>query len=383
MNETKTRHYLDYNATTPVRPEVIEAVCAAMSTIGNSSSVHAEGRAARAIVEEGREKLRALVNAPVNGVILTGGGTEAIHYALNGTVKTGAVSRIFVSAIEHAAVPANAAETGVPVETIPAAKSGVADLQWLKDRLKSYDVKRAGGFLVCLMLANNETGVIQPVRDAADIVHDAGGLLFVDAAQAVGKVPVNFVMSGADLMAVTAHKFGGPIGVGALIAGPNLPLHPVMRGGGHESNRRAGTHNVPAIAGLGVACDLAPSTIAKAPVIAAMRDRMQSAAEDAGAVIWGKGEARLPGTLSLSAPGFSSATQLMTMDLAGIAISSGSACSSGKTKPSHVLSAMGADDELAKCGIRVSMGWNSTEEDVDAFRREWPEAYKRVKARAA
>lgn len=383
MNETKTRHYLDYNATTPVRPEVIEAVCAAMSTIGNSSSVHAEGRAARAIVEEGREKLRALVNAPVNGVILTGGGTEAIHYALNGTVKTGAVSRIFVSAIEHAAVPANAAETGVPVETIPAAKSGVADLQWLKDRLKSYDVKRDGGFLVCLMLANNETGVIQPVTDAADIVHDAGGLLFVDAAQAVGKVPVNFVMSGADLMAVTAHKFGGPIGVGALIAGPNLPLHPVMRGGGHESNRRAGTHNVPAIAGLGVACDLAPSTIAKAPVIAAMRDRMQSAAEDAGAVIWGKGEARLPGTLSLSAPGFSSATQLMTMDLAGIAISSGSACSSGKTKPSHVLSAMGADDELAKCGIRVSLGWNSTEEDVDAFRREWPEAYKRVKARAA
>jgi cysteine desulfurase len=380
---TATRHYLDYNATTPVRPEVIDAVARAMATIGNSSSVHAEGRSARAIVEEGREKLRALINAPVNGVIITGGGTEAIHYALNGVVRNGSVKRIFVSAIEHAAVPGNAAETGVPVETIPVMKSGVADVQWLRDRLKNWDAKRDGGFLVCLMFANNETGVLQPAREAADIVHEKGGLLFVDAAQAVGKVPVNFTMSGADLMAVTAHKFGGPIGVGALVAGPNLPLHPVMRGGGHEQNRRAGTHNVPAIAGLGVACDLAPSSIEKAPMIASLRDRMQEAAEGAGAVVWGKGEARLPGTLSMSAPGFSSQTQLMAMDLAGIAISSGSACSSGKTKPSHVLAAMGAGDDLATSGIRVSLGWNSKEEDADAFCREWPAAYARVKSRAA
>ena len=379
---TAARHYLDYNATTPVRPEVIDAVAHAMATIGNSSSVHEEGRGARAIVEEGREKLRALVNAPVNGVILTGGGTEAIHYALNGTVKTGGVKRIFVSAIEHAAVPANAAETGVAVETIPALKSGVADIEWLQHRLKSYDAKRDGGFLVCLMFANNETGIIQPVTEAAGVAHDKGGLLFVDAAQAVGKVPVNFMMSGADLMAVTAHKFGGPIGVGALIAGPNLPLHPILRGGGHEQNRRAGTHNVPAIAGLGVACDLAPSSIAKAPKIAAMRDRMQDAAQGAGAHIWGEGLARLPGTLSMSAAGFASQTQLMAMDLAGIAISSGSACSSGKTKPSHVLSAMGVGDELASCGIRVSLGWNSTDADADAFCREWPAAYQRVKARS-
>lgn len=383
MTEVKTRHYLDYNATTPVRPEVIDAVARAMAMIGNSSSAHAEGRRARVIVEEGREKLRTLVNAPVNGVIITGGGTEAIHYALNGTVKNGSVRRIFVSAIEHAAVPTNAAETGVPVETIPATTSGVADLQWLKDRLQDYDAIRDGGFLVCLMFANNETGVIQPVTEAADITHEKGGLIFVDAAQAVGKIPVNFVMADADLMAVTAHKFGGPVGVGALIAGPNLPLHPVMRGGGHEQNRRAGTHNVPAIAGLGVACDLASSYIAQARSIAAMRDRMQQAAEDAGAHIWGKGQDRLPGTLSLSAPGFASQTQLMAMDLAGIAISSGSACSSGRTKPSHVLTAMGADAALATCGIRVSLGWKSADEDVDAFCREWPAAYKRVLARAA
>ncbi len=377
-----TRHYLDHNATTPVRPEVVEAVARAMGVIGNSSSVHAEGRAARAIVEEGREKLRSLINAPMNGVIITGGGTEAIHYALNGTVKTGAVNRIFVSAIEHAAVPANACETGAPVETIPATASGHADLVWLRDRLKTHDVKRDGGFLVCLMLANNETGVIQPVTEAADIAHERGGLLFVDAAQAVGKIPVNFMMSGADLMAVTAHKFGGPIGVGALVAGPNLALHPVMRGGGHEENRRAGTHNVPAIAGLGAACDRAPETVANGAAFAAMRDRMQMAAEASGAVIWGRDAARLPGTLSLSASGFKSPTQLMAMDLAGVAISSGSACSSGKTKPSHVLAAMGADEALASSGIRVSLGWNSTDDDADAFCREWPEAYKRVKDQA-
>lgn len=378
-----TRHYLDHNATTAVRPEVIAAVARAMATTGNSSSVHAEGRAARAIVEEGREKLRTLINAPVNGVIFTGGGTEAIHYALHGTVRSGAVKRIFVSAIEHAAVPANAAETGVPVETIPATRAGHADLDWLRDRLKTHDARREGGFLVCVMVANNETGVIQPVTEAADITHEKGGLLFADAAQAVGKIPVNFVMSGADLMAVTAHKFGGPIGVGALIVAPNLPLHPVMRGGGHEENRRAGTHNVPAIAGLGAACEAAPATIAKGPAIAALRDRCQAAAEEAGAIIWGKDAARLPGTLSLSASGFNSPTQLMAMDLAGIAISSGSACSSGKTKPSHVLSAMGADETLAACGIRVSLGWNSTDADADAFVREWPAAYARVKARAA
>ncbi len=377
------RVYLDHNATSPVRPEVIAAVAETMASVGNSSSVHAEGRAARAVMEEAREKLRALVNAPVNGVIFTSGGTEAIHYALHGLARKGAIKRIFASAIEHAAVPSNAATTGLPVETIPARADGLADLDWLRARLKTYDAAREGGFLVCLMVANNETGAVQPVAEAAEIAHDAGGLLFADAAQSVGKIPVNFFTLGADLMALTAHKFGGPIGVGALIAGPNLPLDPVMRGGGHEMNRRAGTSNVPALAGLGVAAELARDSLAKAAFIAALRDRMQAAAEAAGATVWAKGVARLPGTLSLSAPGFSSQTQLMALDLAGIAISSGSACSSGKTKPSHVLLAMGADEMLAACGIRVSLGWNSTEDDADAFCREWPSAYARVKTRAA
>lgn len=382
MTEVR-RHYLDYNATTPVRPQVVEAVAEAMRAVGNSSSVHEEGRRALGLVEEAREKLRRLVNAPQNGVIFTSGGTEAIHYALHGAARSGRVKRVFVSAIEHAAVSANAASADVSVETIPARPSGVVDLDWLEDRLKDDGAAREGGFLVCVMLANNETGVIQPVEEAARIAHERGGLLFVDAAQAVGKIPVNFVMSGADMMAVTGHKFGGPIGVGALVVQPNLPLEPVMRGGGHELNRRAGTHNVPAIVGLGVACELAADSLARAPAIAALRDRMQEAAETAGARAWGKEAPRLPGTLSLSAPGFPSETQLMAMDLAGIAISSGSACSSGKARPSHVLAAMGAGEAEARSSIRVSIGWATTEEDAEAFIREWPAAYRRVKARAA
>lgn len=377
------RHYLDHNATAPARAEVIDVVAAAMRAVGNASSVHAEGRAARGLVETAREALRALVNAPVNGVIFTSGGTEAIHYALHGLSGAGAIRRIFVSAIEHAATLDNAASTGLPVEIIPARGDGLVDLAAFAARLEYYDATRNGAFLACLMLANNETGAIQNVAEAAEIAHRAGGLLFVDAAQAVGKIPVNFVMSGADLMALTAHKFGGPVGVGALIVSPNLPLAPIFRGGGQEMNRRAGTTNIAGIAGLGVAARLAQENLARGAILARLRDRMQAAAEAAGAVIWAKDVARLPGTLSLSAPGFLSSTQLMTMDLAGLAVSAGSACSSGKTKPSHVLKAMGADDTLATTALRVSLGWNSTEDDADAFIREWPKAYAHIKTRAA
>lgn len=376
------RYYLDHNATAPVRPEVIDAVANAMARDGNALSVHEEGRKARKALDEAREAVRALVNGPVNGIIFTSGGTEAIHLAIHGFVGANDIRRIFVSAIEHSAVAATAAMTGAEIETIPALTSGVVDLEWLKKRLAGYDVAREGGFLVCAMFANNETGVIQPVRDIADITHDADGLFFCDAAQAVGKVPVNFVMSGADAMSLTGHKFGGPNGAGALIVGPNLPLDPQFRGGGHEENRRSGTHNVPALAGLGVAARLAEKSLARADEIASLRDHMQGPAENAGAIIWGKGEERLPGTLCLSAPGFPAEKQMMIMDLAGIAISAGSACSSGKSKPSHVLVAMGASEEEAMSSIRVSIGWNSTDEDADAFIREWPAAFERIKERS-
>ena len=377
------RYYLDHNATAPIRPEVIAKVAEVMALDGNSLSVHEEGRRAHKILEDAREQVRALVNAPVNGVVFTSGGTESIHYALHGAMKPHNIKRFFISAIEHTAVPSNAATTAAEIELIPVKASGVVDLGWLEERLDGYDAERDGGFMVCLMYANNETGVLQPVFEAAALAHRAGGLLFCDAAQAVGKVPVNFVMSGADIMSFTGHKFGGPVGVGALVAGPNLPLEPQMRGGGHEQNRRAGTHNVASIAGLGVACKLAKDSLARAKEIAALRNHMEYAAIEAGAKIWGASEERLPGTLCLSAEGFSGATQLMTMDLAGLAISAGSACSSGKTKPSHVLLAMGASEEEATSAIRVSLGWNSTAEDAEAFIREWPKAYARIKARAA
>jgi len=377
------RYYLDYNATTPVHPEVIDVVAKTMAIAGNSSSVHQEGRAVKAIVEEAREDFRTLVNAPVNGVIFTGGGTEAIHYAIHGSVQAVHVKRIFVSAVEHAAVPANAATAGVSVETIPVLASGVIDLEWLRARLENYNVEEEGGFLVCLMLANNETGVIQPVKQAAEITHNMGGLIFVDAAQGVGKIPVDFAEIGADMMCATGHKFSGPIGVGVLVVRAGLTLEPIMRGGSHEMKRRAGTSNVPAIAGFGKACQLAADYLEKRPQIEAMRDHMQAQVKEHGAHIWGEGEARLPGTLCLSVPGFTSETQVMALDLAGIAVSSGSACSSGKTSASYVLTAMGVEDDLANSMIRVSVGWSSTKEDVDAFIQAWIKAYARVRERAA
>ena len=378
-----TRYYLDHNATAPVRPEVVDAVAEAMRNDGNSLSVHREGREARKRVEVAREQVRALVNVPMNGVIFTSGGTESIHYALHGAMEPHQIKRIFVSAVEHGAVPANAATTGAEIEVVPSTVTGLIDLDWLRARFEGYDIERDGKFLVCLMYANNETGVLQPVAEAAAMTHEAGGLLFCDAAQAVGKVPVNFVMSGADMMSLTGHKFGGPVGVGALIIGPNLPLNPIMRGGGHEENRRAGTHNVPAIAGLGVACDFAKESLSRITEIETLRNAMEAAAFEAGAKIWGSDADRLPGTLCLSAEGFSGEAQLMTMDLAGISVSAGTACSSGKAKPSHVLTAMGATETDAKSSIRVSLGWNSTKQDAEAFIREWPLAYKRIKERAA
>ncbi len=373
------RYYLDHNATTPVRPEVIERVAETMSLKGNASSVHSEGRKTHSIVEASRETIRQFVNAPVNGLVFTSGGTESIHYALHGAVNAGLVHRIFVSAIEHPAVTENAQTTGVPVEIIPVLKNGCVDLNWLSRRLVHYDGERDGGFLVCVMLANNETGVVQPCAEVAKITHEAGGLVFVDAAQAVGKVPVNFVMLGADMMSFTGHKFGGPLGIGALALRPNLSLDPVLRGGGHEMNRRAGTSNVPVIAGLAKACELAVDTLSRAAQIAHWRDQMQTTVEARGAIVWGGEVTRLPGTLSFSVNGFSAETQLMVLDLEGLAVSSGSACSSGKTKPSHVLAAMGAPDELAQCGMRISLGWNSTQDDVDAFIRIWPQVFARVK----
>lgn len=373
-----------------MRPEALEALTAALSITGNASSVHAEGRAARATLETAREEVRALAGAPVGGVVFTSGGTEAIHAGIRGLVNDGEnskkLTKIFVSSVEHAAVFSAAEATGLPVEKIPVDHHGVVDLDWLNKSLADYT---AGGdlsdetVLVAVMLANNETGVIQPITEVADIVHSAGGLLLVDAVQAIGKIPLNFSMLGADLMAISAHKFGGPIGVGALITQPNLPIAPLMGGGGQEQNRRAGTHNVPAIAGFGKAALAARNDLRQIDRISKVRNSAERVVKNLGATVFGEGVDRLPGALCFSAPGFSSETQLMSLDLAGVAASAGSACSSGKSSPSHVLTAMGVDRDAARSSLRVSFGWSSTDDDAQAFCDAWSEAYTRIKSRAA
>lgn len=377
------RHYLDHNATSPQRPEVTQAVLAAMEHTGNPMSVHAEGRAARRLVEDARRQIGAMAGAPADSIVFTGGGTEAICLALHGSTGANDLRHIFVSAIEHPAVLRNAERTGATTATIPVTPEGVVDLEWLQSALDARSAAGKGPFLVCLTAAGNETGVIQPVRTVADMVHRAGGLLFCDAAQAFCRIPVDFTASGADMTSITAHKSGGPHGAGALITRPGLMLRPVMEGGGHEMNRRAGTHNVPAIAGFGRACELAGRSLAAtAARVRTLRDDIEHPVRAAGARIWGAGEERLPGTLCLSAPGFSAEKQLMILDLAGIAVSSGPACSSGRAGASHVLAAMGATAEEAASSIRISLGWSSCREDVRAFLEAWLPAFSGIRAEA-
>lgn len=365
--------YLDHNATTPVRPEAISAVSRALETVGNPSSVHAAGRAARAAMEQARTDVAALIAAPASTVIFTGGGTEANALAILSAVATGS-RRLIVSAIEHDSVLESAKASGAAVELLPVDAQGVADLAWLSDRLARWDAADGRPF-VALMLANNETGVIQPVAEAAELVRAANGWLHVDAIQAAGKIPLDSRALGADTLAISAHKLGGPQGVGALTFGPRATMVRVQHGGGQERGRRAGTENIPGISGFGAA-----AKVAGLVPQAAWRDAAAERLTAAGAVVLGEGAPRLPNTLCVAAPGWDAERQVMTLDLAGVMVSAGSACSSGKVKASHVLTAMGHAD-LAACAIRVSGGWNTTEQDWARFADVWLDAYVRHAAR--
>ncbi|MEO1310655.1 MAG: cysteine desulfurase family protein [Pseudomonadota bacterium] len=379
-----SRVYLDHNATAPLRPEARAAMVAALDAGGNASSVHAEGRKARALVEEARSMIAEQAGATVNGVVFTSGGTEADNLAIRSAVASGA-TRIFLSAIEHDAVRAPAAslaERGdVVVETIPVLETGVVDLDWLERRLEGYNVDAEGAFLLCIMLANNETGVVQPAARASDIARAAGGRTLVDACQAFGKIPVDFIETGAEYMSLSAHKLGGPLGAGALLVKPELSVEPLLRGGGQELRRRAGTENAPAIAGFAAATKAAAED-GGAEAARGVRDAIEAGLSDLpGVRVWGADANRLPGTLALTAEGFSSETQVMTCDLGGVAVSAGAACSSGKVARSAVLQAMGASEEEAECGLRVSAGWSSEAEDADAFLQVWRAGYARVTTR--
>lgn len=371
---SKPAIYLDYNATAPIRPEAREAVLRAFELAGNPSSVHAAGRAARDVVETARKAVGELVGVVAGSVTFVSGGTEANALAIESAVASG-VKRLVISAVEHDAVAETAAVSGLPVEVLPVDEHGVADLSRLTELLAG-----EGRTLVCLMLANNETGVIQPVAQASAIVRAADGLLHVDAVQAAGKIAINFSDLGADTLALSAHKIGGPQGVGALVAGTRANIVRRLHGGGQERGRRAGTENVAGIAGFGAAAQAAQRDLPHAADQGIWRDALARRVRDAGGVVLGEGAGRLPQTLCLAAEGFASQVQVMNLDLAGVMVSAGSACSSGKVKASRVVEAMGRSD-LAPFALRVSGGWASTEADWIVCGDAWLAAWKRIGAR--
>jgi cysteine desulfurase len=372
--------YLDYNATARVRPEAAEAVAHALAVGGNPSSVHAAGRAARGLMEAARSEVAALIAAPASTVVFTSGGTEANVLALESAVAAGS-RRLIISDIEHDSLQETARVQRVAVDVLPVDSHGVADLGWLAERLARWDAADGKPF-VALMLANNETGVIQPVAEAAKFVRAADGWLHVDAVQAAGKIPVDSRALGADTLSISAHKLGGPQGVGALTFGPRATLSRRQHGGGQERGRRGGTENVPGIAGFGAAAKAAREALPGFAAQVAWRDAAAARLKAAGSVVMGEGAPRLANTLSIASPGFPADLQVMGLDLAAVMVSAGSACSSGKVKASHVLSAMG-QGELAGCGIRVSGGWGTTETDWNRFVEAWFEAHTRHAARHA
>ena len=373
-----TATYLDFNATAPVRPEAAAAVAHALEIGGNPSSVHAAGRAARALVEDARAVLAELCGVPSGAVVFTSGGTEANALAVDSAVAAGS-RRLIVSAVEHDAVLESARASGAAVDILPVNASGVADLGWLEQRLAAWDLADGRPF-VALMLANNETGVIQPVAEAAALARAADGWLHVDAVQAAGKTAIDFRALGADTLAVSAHKLGGPQGVGALAAGVRSTLSRRLHGGGQERGRRAGTENTPGIAGFGAAARCALAELARLQNQAAWRDAVQTRLEAAGGVVLGAGAARVANTLCLASPGHAAELQVMALDLDGVMVSSGAACSSGKVKASRVIEAMGRPD-LAGCAVRVSGGWSTTAEDWDRFADAWLRVRDRHAAR--
>jgi cysteine desulfurase len=366
------RVYLDWNATTPLRPEAKAAMAEAWDMLGNPSSVHAEGRQARRLVEGARAAVAGAVGALPQNVIFTSGGTEANALALTPGLRRASgppVQRLLVSAIEHASVLAGGRFPADAISAVGVTRSGLVDLDRLRTLL-------AGGppALVSVMLANNETGAVQPIDEAAGIVHAAGGLLHVDAIQALGKTPFNINMINADLVTLSAHKIGGPKGVGALVLAEGvLGFDPLLRGGGQERGHRAGTENVAGIAGFGAAAKAAMAALDRdATRLETLRNRLESGLRQTpGAIVFSAEAPRLPNTSLFTVPGLNAETAVIGFDLAGVAVSSGSACSSGKVQPSHVIEAMGYGPELSKGAVRLSLGWSTSEADVDLAIKAW------------
>ncbi len=378
------RLYLDYNATAPLRPEAREAMRAALGEVGNASSVHAEGRAARKRVEAARDAVAGLVGGAAKLVTFTSGGTEA-----NNTVLTqdwsfrGQPHRanfLLHSAVEHVSVLAGGRFDPAKVRSIPVDGDGVVQLDALRRTLEGLATEEARP-LVSVMLANNETGVIQPVQEIARLAHQAGAIVHTDAIQAAGRIPVDITALGVDVLTLSAHKIGGPQGAGAIVrAHEDLTFAPLLIGGGQEKRFRAGTENVAAIAGFGAAAAAAMADLARTGIWEGWRDALRDTISASGlpATVFGSGTSRLPQTLCIGIEGIPAETLVIALDLEGVSVSSGSACSSGKVAPSHVLAAMGVSAEIAKTAIRISLGWQTDEASLDLFATRWRRVLRHV-----
>ncbi len=406
-----SRIYADYNATAPLRPEAKAAMLRAFDLTGNPSSVHGEGRKARTLVEGARDAVAAAIGACRDDIAFTSGGTEAVGAVICGALASmdeGAI--LLTSAIEHDAVASivrqltvrdaesdkamnafldnpndpdlrarasdprfNKGPGAMDLRVWRIRSEGVVDLDDLRRMMRSAASIAGVRPLVSLMLVNNETGVIQPVAEAAEIVHAAGGLIHCDAIQALGKIETSIIELDVDYLSLSAHKIGGPQGVGAFYVKPGAPFRAIQTGGGQEFGRRAGTENVAAIAGFGAAVDAAAEGMSSYKALAEHRDRMEARLMQAvpGVVVHGAGAPRVAGVSCFGLEGLPSETQVMNMDLAGFAVSAGSACSSGKVKPSRVLEAMRQPEGMARSSIRASFGWNSRGEDFDALAEAW------------
>lgn len=362
----RRRVYLDANATEPLLPAARAALLAAFDQIGNPASVHGPGRAARALLEAARETIAARFGARPADLVFTSGGTEANTLAITGL---GVGRKLIIGATEHDAVRAAAPEAAI----LPVDSAGRADLAALEQILAGTE-----GAFVALMLANNETGVLHPIPAVARLCHRFGAHLHVDAVQAAGRLALDWTALGADSLALSAHKLGGPTGAGALLLAPDAAdrLVPLITGGGQERGRRGGTPALAAIAGFAAAASTPPADLAP------LRDAAEMAARAAGAIVCGAGAERLPNTTCLALPGVAAETQVIALDLAGIAVSAGAACSSGKVTRSHVLAAMGLG-ELAGQAIRVSLPWNVCADDITAFADAYQAMARRLTRRAA
>lgn len=356
--------YLDYNASAPAHSKVIEAVTDALKIQGNPSSIHADGRAARASMEDARESVAHLIGASPQSITFVSGGTEANATVIDGLRSAGVVVNVLGSSIEHPSILNH-----IPTDCrVPVDEQGLVDLTVMADRL-AVETKP---FLFCIMLANNETGVVQPVAKVVELVHQLGGLVLCDAIQGLGKLPFDVTALGADFYTFSAHKIGGPKGTGCILSSSQVQWEAVFPGGGQERRKRAGTENTPGICGFGMAARLVDQH-RENYVDSDLRDRFELELQRVRpeSVILGQQSHRLPNTTNVALPGVRSERQILKLDLAGFSVSAGSACSSGKVEPSHVLLAMGLPDEIAQSAIRVSTGPDTSWQNLERFISAW------------